>query len=355
MCILTYIPAGVPVPWDGIFNGACTNPDGHGWAVAKGDELVIGKSMDMFTAAEQYEEAIKALPGAVSIFHSRIATAGTVNEFNVHPFYVGGRDDTIVAHNGILPARWQPDRADTTHRSDTRIFADQGLGFVDNTRGVPSRRMGQAIGQAIGSYNKLVFLSVRSGKPVTRIINAHQGVWTEGVWHSNYSFEKFKPSYRSPMYTPPARTTYGTYVPMKERTGPVGQEVTRWQEQASIPGYVPGNWNSPYDWDAEDHGKPCIACKGNSIDFGGYCFDCDTCQDCAASADDCMCYSVRSATPKSGDTLDPVDEWMAKKAKEREDQEAEWDAWLRERKEEDAIKAQQEAQIATAIKIMAPR
>lgn len=362
MCILSYIPAGVDIPWEGLFNGACANPDGHGWAVARGDELLIGKSMDMFEAAAGYEQAMKDLPGAVSLFHSRIATAGTVNEFNVHPFYVGGRDDTVVAHNGILPSRWQPERNDA--RSDTQLFADTMLFVADNDRGVPSRRIGKALGNVIGTYNKLVYISVRSGHPMVRIINSHQGTFTDGVWHSNRSFENYRPSYRRPNHRlalpterpegshwsdwkPAPLPERAPYVPQHRPAGtphygthreyrPVGwtspyglpsgeRSVER---EPGLPGLPVGTrYPSIYDWDAEEL-EECIACQGRNIDNAGYCVDCTMCQDCVSPEAECDCYVPLDHTAKTG-PLDDVDVWLANK-EGRDLQDAEWEEWLAE-------------------------
>ena len=253
MCILTYIPAGVDVPWEGLVYGGLYNPDGFGYAVAKGSNLLIGKSMDLDKALDMYADALDSMPGAVSIFHSRIATAGTVDEYNIHPFYVGGREDSIMAHNGILPSKWQPGLKD--RRSDTRLFADLSGEFIDNARGVPSRKLGQRIGQAIGSYNKLIYMSVKSGAPVVRIINAHMGVWTDGVWHSNYSYEK----------PAPRKSAWGTSYFTKETLD------TYWEKE-DVPGKV-----------------ECALCRGDDVEYG-YCMDCTACQECLAFDGDCLCY-----------------------------------------------------------------
>lgn len=345
ICILTYIPANVEVPWDHLFNGACANPDGHGWAVAKGDQLVIGKSMDMFKAAEDYEQALKDMPGAVSLFHSRIATAGTVDEFNVHPFWVGGTDHTVMAHNGILPERWQPERGDPTKRSDTQIFADQMGWLIDNPNGVPSRRMGRKAGEAIGTYNKLVFISVKAGHPMVRIVNAQVGVWTDGVWHSNRSFENYRPSFRRPghrlAYDRKPDTHWSEWKPTEEpaRYGSPygsaygGTPVYGYSQDRGS--YTPGGWNRPYDWEAEEV-EDCLACKGLNIDNAGYCQDCTTCQECMFSMADCDCYVPRGR-PKQGPE-DEVDAWLAAREdpevvaelREADEQDREWAAYLAE-------------------------
>lgn len=194
MCMITYVPANIDIPWDGIENGAIFNDDGHGWAVASKKGIEVGKSMNYDLAALGLAQAREDHgPDSLVLFHSRFATHGTKDEYNVHPFYVdpapsgisdaGG--DTVMAHNGVLPMAWHPKHGDK--RSDTRVFGDV-VARLYTENGVPSRRGGKAMGTMIGGGNKLVFLTAKDGLPKVRIVNAHLGTFAGGVWYSNDGF-----------------------------------------------------------------------------------------------------------------------------------------------------------------------
>lgn len=205
MCMITYVPGSIPLPEDGIRNGSFINNDGHGWAIASNDGIQIGKSMDFDTAFDELREARKDHgERSLVMFHSRFATHGTVDEFNVHPFWAD--DYTAVAHNGILPMAWHPTKKDK--RSDTRILVDRTIPHYLGPNGVPSRKAGKTLGKVIGSGNKLTILSVASGVPKVRIINAHLGDHHEGVWYSNSGYLPPYNGWRS-RYAPYTGTTIG--------------------------------------------------------------------------------------------------------------------------------------------------
>lgn len=194
MCIISLFPAGVPINEEGIRHGAKRNSDGTGWAVASKNGLFIGKSMNAKESIDALLE-VREREGANSIVlvHSRFGTHGEYGEYNIHPFFVGDGEETVMAHNGILPSSWHPEKGD--RRSDTRVFADSIGSFVNGRpNGVPSRSGGIELGKIIGSTNKLVFLSIKDG-PKVRIVNAHIGVWDNGAWYSNSGYKV--PSYSS--------------------------------------------------------------------------------------------------------------------------------------------------------------
>lgn len=183
----TFIPANVEIPYAGLANGAVFNDDGHGWAVASaGLGIEVGKSMKFETAIRDFGAArAKHGIGSVALFHSRFATHGTVNEYNVHPFFAD--ETTVVAHNGVLPKLWLPAKHD--RRSDTRVLVDRTIPrFLNPDTGIPSRQGGKELGELIGSGNKLVIISMKSGAPRVRIINAYLGTHSDGVWYSNDGF-----------------------------------------------------------------------------------------------------------------------------------------------------------------------
>lgn len=326
MCIMTLIPAGTEAPWEGLAHGGVNNPDGHGWAVAQGDTLVVGKSMDLNEALLDFEAARDAMGGTpLSLFHSRIATAGLVTTFNVHPFYVGDSKQTVMAHNGVLPYKYQPKRNSDDQRSDTRLYAEDVAGPLMNPQtGVPSRRMTKVIGEDIARSNKFIFLSVALGVPQYRIVNSEMGVFQDGVWYSNRSFVKRT-------YQPVSTTRYiGGHVVTPRDYDWDRAPSKAWSEADAA-------WAQ--DWEdfmaetradlakakkeGEDAGvlgtstyKPaqCLKCKGRLL--LGTCTDCGTCDDCLAPATECLCFTPRSlfeVRDKASDD-EEYQKWLAQHA-----------------------------------------
>lgn len=310
MCMITYVPAGIEIPWEGIENGARTNNDGHGWAIASAMGLEVGKSMD-FTEAAVDLDAARDRHGknSIVIFHSRWGTHGVLGEFNVHPFYVDDEKTTVMAHNGILPGRYHPVKGDP--RSDTRIFTDRVAGdYINPETGVPSRRRGKHLGDLITGGNKLIFLSVAGGEPKVRIINAWMGEWEGGVWYSNTGYK--------------ASRFWGSYG-VGSRTAGSCATGRRWDYEDEYDGWDP-TWSTRYEeWKAQ-HGladdpedkdsgtktpgtkeviingqvvevsedNECVFCGAvDAIDpMISICMICEACQDCKETAADCQCYTV---------------------------------------------------------------
>jgi hypothetical protein len=245
MCMITVVPAGITPPMVGIKNGGLANDHGHGWAVARGNDLLVGKSMFLEEAMDDYDKALTELGhGALSLFHSRYATHGVRGLYNVHPFYVGKSDDTVLAHNGVLPFKYRPDWKDKEdQRSDTHFYADIAGALIANGRGIPSLRTAARIAQDVGKNNKLVFLSVRSGKARIRLINGPQGVHSDGVWYSNSAWE-MPPRWPGAGSLAQTRTTvyggtgvYGSHyvAPTKPPSDPyVSQPVSHYPSAAAL-------------------------------------------------------------------------------------------------------------------------
>jgi glutamine amidotransferase len=263
--MITYVPAHVDIPWEGITNGAYSNDDGHGWAVASHEGgLQVGHSLAFDEAAAGFELAREDHgPGSLAMFHSRYGTHGTMDETNVHPFYVD--DLTVVAHNGILPSQFHPRKGDS--RSDTRVYIDRELRGWPYP-GVPSRRRGKAIGRQIGLGNKLVFLSVAEGTPKVRIVNAHLGTHSQGVWFSNDGFI-------------PWRNWQG----WQDHWSPVGGAACG----TSITG---GIWDDAAEEAPDPFWADCSVCGAfQSVDADtSICDICESCADCKCDYVSCLCY-----------------------------------------------------------------
>lgn len=267
MCIATLIPAGVDIPWTALENGSIVNDDGHGFAIAsKALGLEVFKSMKYDETASALEEARERHgSSSIVVFHSRFATHGTTNEFNIHPFYTDESEQTVMVHNGVLPLKFHPTGKDA--RSDTRIFASRVASEVTRN-GVPSRRAAANLGSIIGMGNKLIFLSVATGEPKVRIVNAFLGEQEYGCWFSNTGYQTRSYRYGGTWHG----GRYGSAWDMDEVT----------DEEASIfhrPQYV---------------NTDCKFCQGvETVDaFTTYCDVCDMCQDCDSILRSCVCYGT---------------------------------------------------------------
>lgn len=276
ICMITFIPGGTAIPVEGIANGSIINDDGHGWVVASGDRLVMGKSMDFGESLDGMLEARdKAGDGSIAMFHSRFGTHGIEGIFNVHPFYADDAEDGVMAHNGVLPTKYHPMLEDP--RSDTRVFVDRYKNFVDNPNGVPSRRGGKILANRIGPGNKLVYISVRSGRPKVRIVNANAGIHADGVWYSNSGYQ----------------TSYAWYGVGSRRP----MDKYDWAETEADRQQSQGWADYMDDRDREGkevvvyEDKPCDTCGSLNQDQEiGMCNACGTCLDCHDNFAYCMCW-----------------------------------------------------------------
>lgn len=246
MCILSYLPPNTPVDVDGLFNGGLNNPDGHGWAIAAGEFVVTGKSLDLAEALDEFVGEREHYPDGPALFHSRWATHGSVRIDNTHPFPMGGSPQTVVAHNGILPKSAHPAKGDD--RSDTRKFAEEIL--PRQFRRLDRASVQHALSQWCGRGNKLVILTVDPRyRRSAYIVNEAAGEWDRetGIWHSNGDYLDH-PNWPAVAGTTPARQDY----------------------------------------------YGCVLCSYGVIDRAGYCLDCRSCQDCAEHVRDCLCWTGSS-------------------------------------------------------------
>jgi len=270
MCMITYIPGGVAIPWVGIYNGASWNEDGHGFAVATPDGIHMGKSFNVDESLDRLYKVRREYPKAPALFHSRWATHGELSERNIHPFFVGKGTDTVLAHNGVLPVAFHP--KGKNWRSDTNNFA-LWLGRHEN---ILSRRGRQVIADLIGKHNKLVVLTNSSvyDRPRGFIVNQASGNWEEGCWFSNYDF-----------------TTRWTRKPKGGTSwlwDGIDSDSDAGKETGTGYAVAPGISQAA---ELESVAR-CPICKktGYVEQEGNLCFNCDSCLDCMTPLKDCMCF-----------------------------------------------------------------
>lgn len=187
MCIAILKPAGVDISFETLETCYENNRDGCGLAyINKEGKIEIHKSMDFYAFYKIYQACLQENPQSPFLIHFRIATHGTVNEFNCHPFAVGG--DIAFIHNGVISkAPSCPDKK----RSDTQMFNDTILkslpdGWFD------SAGAKALIEEYIGTGSKLVVLN-KDGR--YNIYNEKAGTWEDGCWFSNYSFRIYRSKY----------------------------------------------------------------------------------------------------------------------------------------------------------------
>lgn len=286
MCLLTFCPAGIQPDSQGLLRGSVQNNDGHGYAIVHNGRLIIGKGMSAGQVIDEFMTKRAMFPDGPALFHSRFTTHGLTNVENCHPFRVGGDKQTVIAHNGVMPDEVQPRKGD--HRSDTRITAES---FLPRFGYLSRSRTRQRFGTWMGSYNKVVVLSVNPRfNQQAYIINESSGMWDGGIWYSNSAYKPYVPT----------RYTY-------RGPGKWTKDGGLWREESDGWGNDPGIYSDGYRegsraWDAEyaSNGAgvdklvldPCWNCGLEiDIDQDDKCPSCGWCTECMEMGQNCFCYS----------------------------------------------------------------
>jgi predicted glutamine amidotransferase len=273
MCLLTLTLPNATPDYDGLHTAAINNPDGFGFAVHTGDDLLVVRSMEAEWIIDQYAQARASYHDRPSIFHLRLATHGTVDTTNCHPFYTDKHKRTVLAHNGVLPV----DLPKGETRSDTRWFAEEYFPRHVSMSQLNSRSARRRLRKTIGSGNKIALLTTEAdSNNEWRIINESAGHWNHGTWYSNDSYK-----YR-----------YMTYRSLAAFTSTTVDDDEGWPEEIG----------SAYDSDVYD---VCYNCSSNltedEISIFGYCETCGSCVMCAEPSGYCMCYHAPESDVPSTD------------------------------------------------------
>jgi len=181
MCIAIAALPGNVISDEHLLNSYKNNPDGCGFAYINTDvigvrRLKIEKTMDYDTFLKKYKRAVKNHPESPFLIHFRIATHGTVDKFNCHPFKI--KKDLVFIHNGVIGGVGQE-----KSRSDTQLFNDNILkklpkGWESNDAMIP------LIEKFIG-HSKMITLSLDG---TVSLYNESSGHWVGDVWYSNYTY-----------------------------------------------------------------------------------------------------------------------------------------------------------------------
>ncbi len=183
MCIIIAKPAGTTVDFDILRNCWDSNPHGAGIAYAMDGQLVIEKGFMTFNNLKQFIIDPIQWEDVPMLIHFRIATQGSKDKDNTHPFeVVPGK--LAFAHNGMMTDMVVSEKPEL---SDTNVFCRYVLkqlphNFLNNS-GIVT-----LIYNSLGGWNKLAFLDNEGN---ITIFNESDGCEEEGVWYSNEDYLDF--------------------------------------------------------------------------------------------------------------------------------------------------------------------
>ena len=183
MCLLITAPSGIKsVTNKELKNGFNGNPDSTGIAYwdAPSGRMVLKKMLSLKELIRLKKTTLDNVP---CIVHFRMATHGTVDTYNCHPFE---RSNWVMAHNGIISRK---ELIIPKGKSDTHAYADMLMSMDFHT--LAERRL--EIEEFVGVGNKLAFFSIDGEEYF--IANEKLGHWRDKVWFSNRSYEDFDDYY----------------------------------------------------------------------------------------------------------------------------------------------------------------
>ena len=187
MCIAIVALPFKQVSDEHLTNSSINNPDGFGFTYVREDitgvrKIIIKKSMSFEVFLRQYKRAFKHNPKSPFLIHCRIATHGTVDKFNCHPFRID-RNTTFI-HNGIISGVGVDSK-----KSDSQLFNEKVLKQLP--KGWKESKPVKMLLEKFLTGSKLAILNI-DGE--FEIYNESAGHWKDGVWYSNYSYSYGKSS-----------------------------------------------------------------------------------------------------------------------------------------------------------------
>jgi glutamine amidotransferase len=195
MCIAILLPEGKVLDRDTLIRCNETNRDGFGYAYFdENNQIKMVKESNKKKIIKNIDNFIETRDKYIDkpfLVHFRIATHGLISKRCTHPFVVN--DEIVFCHNGIL--RHDYGVSKTSNDSDTMMFNKKILQRIaksclnDMIEG-KNDVLFQLIEGYIGSSNKMILLN-KNGK--YKIINEKAGVWDNGIWYSNTSYQKPEP------------------------------------------------------------------------------------------------------------------------------------------------------------------
>ena len=179
MCIIAIKPAGAKRPTNEQFKTMChANPNGFGYMTwTKEDGLIVKKTMK----EKAFLKWVKNIPDEQPVvYHMRIATHGSVQESNCHPF-ISDDKHWAFAHNGVLSIQNEGDMTDSETFFRRLAIPLLKLGFKPNDNGDFDAMVNTIIGSS-----KFVFMDARG-----KIYSYGQFIHDGELYFSNSSYQPF--------------------------------------------------------------------------------------------------------------------------------------------------------------------
>lgn len=254
MCLLCVVPPNTIPSRDKLEAAALNNPHGFGFAIVvpEDNRIICERTMNADEAINRFLELRGKYNTGYAMWHARLATHGSMDVENCHPFKVGN-NQTYLAHNGMLPLEDPKDI-----RSDTRIFAEDILAKIGGVTALDNPTVFGML-EDYTSGSKVAVLTVDPRAEYQCYIIHEEKGWKEsnGIWWSNNS----------------------CYL----------DSWSRWPSQSKT-------FDPRYDDDFDE----CPQCKAE-VDPAWYgelgddvCYFCGACLLCQAKAVDCLCYDPQA-------------------------------------------------------------
>lgn len=169
MCVISYVPTGVPTPPDNVIR-AMHRANPHGCGLCTPNDHYKGMSVELLLRHLHKRNICEPC-----LMHFRLATHGSIKKANCHPFY-DNATGTWFMHNGILGITPTGDMTD----SET-AFREILLPEIQ-AHGLRSDNVRYAVKSIIG-YSRFAFMQ---GKDV--LLYGHYERWY-GCLFSNLRFQ----------------------------------------------------------------------------------------------------------------------------------------------------------------------
>jgi len=188
MCVIVYKPKGVDIDMEKLQLCWEHNKHGAGLMFAEDGVLRVAKGFMKWRSFKRYikRTKIKRLNKLPVVFHFRIATHGSIDPRNCHPFQMN--DSLAMAHNGVMQNIGIPEGEDI---SDSEAFLNRYVRDAFSSISIDALSNGMPINELFSKFigsSKLVFMD-NDGD--VAIVNEGAGTWLEGTWHSNMLWKPY--------------------------------------------------------------------------------------------------------------------------------------------------------------------